>query len=57
MFNSSSDSWYNYMQPFRIALHKHMILAQQKAEKAEKAEKAQQQHQTPQNKENTNTEN
>ena len=35
MFNSPSDPWYTYMQPFRIVLLKKMIKAQQDAAKAQ----------------------
>jgi hypothetical protein len=37
MFNSRSDPWYTYMQPFRIVLLKKMIKAQQEAAKAQEA--------------------
>jgi len=37
MFNSPSDPWYTYMQPFRIVLLKKMIKAQQDAAKAQEA--------------------
>lgn len=32
MFNSRSDPWYNYMQPFRVAMLKHMIKVHHYAE-------------------------
>lgn len=37
MFNSRSDPWYTYMQPFRIVFLKKMIKAQQEAAKAQEA--------------------
>jgi len=40
MFNSRSDPWYTYMQPFRIVLLKKMIKAQQEAAKAQEAKEA-----------------
>jgi hypothetical protein len=50
MFNSRSDPWYTYMQPFRIVLLKKMIKAQQEAAKAQEA-KAQLHNQASEEKE------
>ena len=41
MFNSPSDPWYTYMQPFRIVLLKKMIKAQQQAQRQAQQQVAQ----------------
>jgi len=40
MFNIPSDPWYNYMQPFRIALLKQIIKARQTDEKKQQEQKS-----------------
>lgn len=37
MFNTPSDPWYNYMQPFRIALLKQIIKVQQQNDEKQQA--------------------
>jgi len=44
MFNTPSDPWYTYMQPFRIMLLKKIIKVHQQAEQQQaEQEKAEQQ--------------
>lgn len=50
MFNIPSDPWYNYLQPFRIALLKQIIKVQQQNDEKQQNE---QQHEQKQSQENT----
>jgi hypothetical protein len=42
MFNTVSDPWYAYMQPFRIVFLKKMIKAQQDSQAKQEASQAKQ---------------
>jgi hypothetical protein len=48
MFNTVSDPWYAYMQPFRIVFLKKMIKAQQDSQAKQEASQAKQDSQEKQ---------
>ena len=45
MFDIPSDPWYNYMQPFRIAMLRQVIRAQAQQQQEQQQQEQQQQEQ------------